>query len=109
MLRVLFGNPTVEDVLLFIAAYGEGYAQQIADTFELSLFRVQRQLLKLEEAGILVSQLKGKTRMFTWNPRYPYSKELKALLNRMIEFMPKAQREKYFLQRRRPRRTGKPL
>jgi hypothetical protein len=58
-----------------------------------SCFRFQSQLLKLEEAGILVSQLKGKTRMFTWNPRYPYLKELQALLNRMIEFMPKAQRE----------------
>lgn len=30
---------------------------------------VQRQLERFERAGMLVSLIKGRTRLFTWNPR----------------------------------------
>ena len=33
MLEAIFGNLTAERVLLFLHAYDEGYARQIADTF----------------------------------------------------------------------------
>jgi DNA-binding transcriptional ArsR family regulator len=109
MLEKLFGNRTVEQVLLFIYAYGEGYAQEIADTFDISLSAVQRQLERLETGGVLVNQLKGRTRVFTWNPRWPFLDELNALLKKALVYLPEFEQEKYFRRRTRPRRTGKPL
>jgi len=109
MFGKIFGTETTEKVLLYLQSYEEGYATAIADTFGISLNLVQRQLLKLEAEGPLVSQLKGRTRLFLWNPRYPFLKELRALLAKGLEMMPKAELAKYYRQRRRPRRTGKPL
>lgn len=104
----LFGNTTREKVLLFLENYGDGNATEIARTFEVALTPVQNQLRILERAGVVVSQLKGKTRVFVWNPRYPYLRELRSLLQKVLTFVPEEEDEKYFLQRRRPRRSGKP-
>lgn len=105
----LFSTPTADKVLLYLHRYGEGYALGIARTFELPVSQVQRQLLRFEKNGTLVSRLQGKTRVFTWNPRCAYLKELRALLERILAFLPPATVEQYFMERRRPRRTGKPL
>lgn len=109
MLEKLFGNKTAERVLLFMSAYQEGYAQEIADTFGISLSAVQRQLERLEAGGILVNQLKGRTRLFTWNLRWPFLGELKRLLKRALAYLPESEQEQYYRHRTRPRRTGKPL
>ena len=105
----IFGNPTAEKVLLYLERYGEGYALAIAKTFRLPVSQIQRQLLRLEASGVLVSQSKGRTRIFQWNPRCYFLNELKATLARILEFLPREEQQKYFLQRTRPRRTGKPL
>jgi hypothetical protein len=76
MLEPLFGNKTAERVLLYLANYGQGYARDIALTFETTLSMVQKQLQKGEMAGILVSRLVGKTRVYELNPRYYFQKEL---------------------------------
>jgi len=105
----IVSNSTTEQVLLYLQNYGEGHARAIASTFDLALSAVQRQLIRLEESGVIVSQMKGRTRLFTWNPRYPLRAELSALLEKALQLVPKADRERWFLQRSRPRRTGKPL
>ncbi len=110
MLEGVFGNATAEKVLLYLEQYGEGYAKAIADTFEdASLSMVQRQLERFERASLLVSLLKGRTRLFIWNPRYLFLKEVRALLRKALRSLPEDERRRYFSQRRRPRRTGKPL
>lgn len=109
MLESLFGNTTVEKVLLYLQNYDEGYASEIARTFSISLSVVQKQLGRLEDGGIIVSQPKGRTRLFMWNPRYPFRHELKGLLQKALEFLPESEVKKYYRQRRRPRRSGKPL
>lgn len=110
MLEGLFGNRTAERALLYIESYGEGYAKAIADDFEdVSLSMVQRQLERFERAGLLVSLPKGRTRLFTWNPRYAFLGEVRALLRKALDALPEADRERYFSARRRPRRTGKPV
>ncbi len=103
------GTTTAEQVLLYLQNYGEGHARAIATTFDISLTAVQRQLIRLEESGVIVSQMKGRTRLFTWNPRYPLRTELAAFLEKALELTSKVDRERWFLQRVRPRRTGKPL
>ncbi len=107
MLEGILGNPTAERVLLYLEQYGEGYARAIAATFGLSLSMVQRQLERFERQGLLVSQVKGRTRLFTWNPRYAFLAELRALLKSALRALPAEERRRYFTQRRRPRRTGK--
>lgn len=110
MLEGIFGNASAEKVLLYLEQYEEGYATAIAGTFDgLSLNMAQRQLERFERAGALVSSLKGRTRLYTWNPRYPFRNELRALLKKALDEFPRSERERYFTERRRPRRTGKPV
>jgi len=103
----LGANATTEKILLYLQNYGEGYARAIASTYGLALNGVQRQLLNLETEGVLVSQLKGRTRMFQWNPRYALQAELRSLLDKALQLIPEVQARKWFLKRQRPRRTNK--
>ncbi len=109
MLEGIFGNASAEKILLYMEQYGEGYATEIARSFDgLTLHMAQRQLERFERAGALVSSLRGRTRLYSWNARYPFNKELRALLAKALEALPAAERKRYFSQRRRPRRAGKP-
>ena len=109
MLEGVLGNATAEKVLLYLEQYGEGYALAIARTFDdLPVSMVQRQLARLEASGVLVSRLRGKTRVFTWNPRFAFEDELRELLRKAIGLLPAVERQRYFTARQRPRRSGKP-
>lgn len=109
MLSKLFGSRTAELVFYYLCVYEKGYATKISGLFGLSLNAVQNQLIKFEEAGILVSFLEGRTRVFQWNPRYPFLSELKALLKKALVYLPDSDKSKYFRERTRPRRIGKPI
>ncbi|MDO8281158.1 MAG: winged helix-turn-helix domain-containing protein [Thermodesulfovibrionia bacterium] len=109
MLESLFGNITIEKIFFFINTYGEGYPLGMAKTFDLPVNRIQQQLKRLEEGGIVVSRLAGRVRLYTFNPRYPFLNELKALISKAYDFFPENEKEKYYRQRTRPRRAGKPL
>jgi DNA-binding transcriptional ArsR family regulator len=109
MLERLLGGITAEKVLLFLAVYEESYAREISERFDVPVSMVQKQLLRFEQAGVLLSRLRGRVRLFTWNPRYPFRPELLALLEKSINLLPEAERKKYFTERTRPRRTGKDL
>ena len=109
MLETLFGNRVAEKTLLYIGNYGEGYINGIAKTFGISPSQVKKQLERLEAGGILVNKMSGNTKMFKFNPRLAYKKELLALLNRSLQLLPKEEVQKYYRQRRRPRKTGKDL
>lgn len=108
MLSRLFGE-SASRILLYLDAFEEGYAREIASNFGLSLFAVQQQLKRLEEAGVLASRLRGTVRLYQFNPRYPFLRELRSLLARAREFLPEEDRKKYYIHRTRPRRAGKPL
>jgi DNA-binding transcriptional ArsR family regulator len=105
----IFGNDTAERTLLALQNYGEGYAREIAEIYGLPHSVVQKQLLRLERDGILVSQLKGRTRVFTWNPRYPLKDELSTMPEKALTLVPESDRARWFYARKRPRRTGKAL
>ena len=109
MLEGIFGNASAEKVLLYIEQYGEGYATAIARNFDgLSLHMAQRQLERFERSGVLVSSLRGRTRIYSWNERYPFRQEISALLAKALGALPATERKRYFSERRRPRRAGKP-
>jgi hypothetical protein len=108
-LEAIFGNRTAASALLYLENYESGYASKIAKTYDMPVSIVQDQLVKLEVAGVLVSQTVGRTRVFEFNPRNPTSKRLRAFLAAELEALPDEIIKKYFRERRRPRRTGKRL
>jgi predicted transcriptional regulator len=109
MLTPLLGTENSERVLIFLLARSEGYAREIAQFFNANLYAIQRQLEKLEAGSILVSRTAGRTRLYQLNPRYPFLVELKQLLEKVLSFYPEDVRESLMMNRRRPRKRGKPL
>lgn len=109
MFEALFGNKTIEKVLLFLANYQAGYASEIARTHEISISMVQKQLTRLEKGQIVISHLIGKTRTYQLNPGWFFYKDILNLLKKALDALPKEDIKKYYRQRRRPRRKDKPL
>ena len=109
MLEGLTGSAVAEKVLLFLANYDEGYPREIARNFGLNLSAVQGRLDRLERGGIVVSRLRGRTRLYQLNPRWAFRDELLALLRRVLYAMTPDETRRYYRGRTRPRRRGKPL
>jgi len=109
-LEALFAGKAATRVLLFIENYGEGYGSQIARTFDMPVSEVRKQLTKFENAGVLVSRPVGTSRVYSWNPRDPALEGLRQLLRETLDKgIPEATLKKFYRQRQRPRRKGKPL
>ena len=105
----LLGSKNAERVLIFILAREEGYAREIARFFGADPDSIQKQLSKFESGGVLASRTVGRTRVYSLNPRYPFLKQLKALLEKALVFYSEEERQRLHFERRRPRRRGKPL
>lgn len=109
MFESLFGSVNKERVLFFLYARHQGYARDMARFFDCGLTPIQRQLEALERGGIVVSALIGRTRLYTFNPRYPLLSEVTALVEKALSFYPEEERNRIQMERQRPRRAGKPL
>lgn len=109
MLEPLLGSINRERVLLYLYSRDEGYAREIARFYKTDLSQIQKQLERLEIGNIIYSKVLGKTRVYSLNPRYPFLKELKSLLEKVLSFYPSEELEKLTHTRKRPRRKGKPL
>jgi len=105
-LTALFGSESAYRVLMYLENYNQGYASQIAKTFGISLNQVQNQLKKFEEVGLLISHTEGTVRMYYFKPS-PITDALRTFLRSMLEVLPRATIDKFFRERRRPRRYGK--
>ena len=109
MLEALFNSRTKERVLLFIYTYQEGYAKMISRRLRLPLRSVQLQLKRLEGGDVLVCKKRDRAIIYELNPRYPFYKELKGILEKLLTFLPEKDRVENFTPRLRPRKIGKPL
>jgi predicted ArsR family transcriptional regulator len=109
MLTPLLGTENSERVLIFLLTRENGYAREIAQFFDASLYAIQKQLDKLEAGSVLVSKTAGRTRLYQFNPRYPFLSELKSLLKKALSYYPEEMREDLIMNRRRPRGKGKPF
>lgn len=107
MIEALVGNRSAEKVLFYLQAYGEGYASGMAAAFGVRLTSIQQQLRRLEDGDIVVSRLVGRTRLYQFNPRCHYLAELQQLLERALQALPKAERERYYGRRTAPATCGK--
>jgi hypothetical protein len=109
MLEAIVGSKSSEQVFIFLVARNEGYATEIARFFDADLFAIQKQLERLENCDVLVSKKVGRTRVYQFNPRYPFLDELKNLLTRVLGLYPEEVKEALVMNRRRPRKKDKPL
>ena len=109
MLDVLLGSRAAANVLLYLQCYDEGHASAVARTFAVSTSQVQKQLLKFELSGLLVSRMTGTARVYRWNLRCPVLGEVRALLQATLDLKSEDELDRHFRERRRPRRSGKPL
>lgn len=109
MLKPIVGSKSSEEVFIFLIARETGYATEIAKFFDANLSAIQKQLDRLENADVLVSREVGRTRVYQFNPRYPFLDELKGLLERALSFYPDEIKRELVMNRRRPRKKDKPL
>ena len=109
MLEPLLGSVNAERCLMFILTREEGYASEIAKFFDTDLYGIQKQLDKLENGGVFASYKAGRTRLYRFNPRYAFQRDLRALLQKALGFYPVDEQKRLLIVRRRPRRKGKPL
>lgn len=108
MLAPLLNSDNKERVLIFLLARETGYATEIARFFDVDLYGIQNQLDKLEAGGVLVSQKMGRTRIYSFNPRYAFIDELKSLLEKALSFYPDNLKDRLTMNRRRPIMRAKP-
>ena len=111
MLEYLFRNKNVEKILVYLLLHEKAHGTELSRAFDSSLDPIQKSLKKLEEGGLLVSFQEGKTRVFTWNPRYPFLEEIQNLAKSISKHIPEKILVKTYntKSRKRPRKTGKPL
>jgi len=109
MLDKLFGTQTAGFVLLHLHHYGEVYARGLARDLDISLSAIQKQLQKFEDAGVVVSKLMGRTRIYSFNKKSPLTKPLIELIDVVYSSMSLSDKEQLFKTRQRPRRPGKPV
>ena len=102
----LFGSKAAYQVLMYLENYGQGYAAEIARTFGMSLSQVQNQLRKFEELGLLVSRKEGSARVHYFK-RNPVADGLRTFLRSAHERLPDATIQKFYRERKRPRRYAK--
>ncbi|HDQ26181.1 MAG TPA: ArsR family transcriptional regulator [bacterium] len=108
MLEPLLGNRVIEKILFYLLIYENGYIRGISSAFGIPVNGIAQQLKRLENGGIISGQKKGKIRLYGFNPRYPFLPELKAILQKALDALPEAELERFYRQRTRPRRKGKP-
>ena len=107
MLDKIFGNETLAMILLNLYHYGEVYSALIEKNTGTGSRAVLNQLDKMEEAGVFVSRTRGRTRLYTFNPKSPFVRPIKDIIDIVYSNMTIKQKEEMFSERLRPRAKGK--
>ena len=109
MLDKILGSTTAMKIMLHLLHFGEIYPSAVAKDYQISLSGVQKQFERFEDAGILVSKLVGKSRVYLFNKKSPTVKPFIDLVKVYYDGLSLEDKEKLFAARRRPRRPGKPV
>jgi hypothetical protein len=95
MLKALFGNHSVERILLFLFVNEKCYGTQIQSLLHVPLTPVQKALIRLEKEGVLSSYYEGNTRIYQFNPAFPLRFELELLLKKAYTLLPTQEKKLY--------------
>lgn len=109
VLKGLLRAESQENVLVYLMLRGEGYARAIASFYGMPVNPIQKQLARLEEDGVIISEQIGRVRNYRLNPRYPFIEPLTALIKAAVAAYPAELKNRLLVQRTRPRKAGKPL
>jgi DNA-binding transcriptional ArsR family regulator len=109
VLDKILGSETAMKIMFHLVHYGEIYPSAVANDYQISLSGVQKQFHRFEEAGILVSKLVGKSRVYLFNKKSPVVKPFINLVKVYYDGLSLEDKEQLFSTRRRPRRPGKPV
>ncbi|GAB4023271.1 MAG: hypothetical protein Fur0010_26520 [Bdellovibrio sp.] len=109
MLDKILGSEIAMKIMLHLVHYGEIYPTAVAKDYKIALSAVQKQFERFEDAGILVSKLVGRTRVYFFNLKFPGTKAFMELVKIYYDGLSLEDKEKIFGERRRPRRKGKPV
>ena len=63
----------------------------------------------MERDGLLINEKVGRTRVYQYNPRYPFVPEVRAMMEKVLELYPEDIKKELLYNRRRPRKKDKPL
>jgi len=74
--------------LLFLLINESCYASEVQKALGIPLTPLQSILRKLEKAGVLISEVQRKTKLYRFNPAYPLLGELKSLLKKGFILLP---------------------
>ena len=105
--QALFGNPGRTDVLVLIAGLGRSYPRELSRLTGLPMSSIGRALEDFERSGVIVSTRLAGAREVRLNPDYVAARELRALLEALVEREARYRAILSEAARRRPRRAGK--
>jgi hypothetical protein len=97
MLEGLFGNQNIERILMFLFVNGRCYGTQLHRSLKVALTPLQKAFQRLEEGGIIMSHMEGKTRLYQLNPAYPLKEELEQLLKKAYTLLPAQKKREYYI------------
>lgn len=109
MLDKVLGSEIAMKIMLHLVHYNEIYPSAVAKDYELTLSAVQNQFIRFEDAGILVSKLVGRTRVYLFNKKSKAAMKFYDYIKVYYDGISVHDKEKIFATRRRPRRPGKPV
>jgi len=109
MLDKILGSEIAMKIMFHLVHYKEIYPSAVAKDYKLALSAVQNQFARFEDAGILVSKLVGRTRVYMFNNKSKVAKAFYEFVKLYYDGLSISDREKIFETRRRPRRQGKPI
>jgi len=105
MLATLFRNRNIERILLFLLVNETLWATQIQRIFNIPISPIQSALKRLEEDGILISNLKGNQRLYQFSPSYLLLPELQFLLKKAYSLLTPSDKKNYLYVALAPHRT----
>lgn len=104
----LFGTRKQTQILLLIAKLGETHTRELARLLGLAPSTVLSVVDAYERNGVVATRKYGLERRTSLNPRFFAIRELKNLLDRLLEAEPEIEQIAASV-RRRPRKRTKPL
>lgn len=95
MLRVLFDNPNIEKIFLFLFVNQTGYGTQIQRLLNTPLTPLQKAFNKLEDHQVVESYFEKNKKIYQFNPKHPLFNELEALLKKAYLHLSSEEKAKY--------------
>ncbi|MEM7174328.1 MAG: winged helix-turn-helix domain-containing protein [Chlamydiota bacterium] len=100
MRKALFGTETNAKILFYLLKNKKCYPSELKHNFNMNFQTVNKGLANLLQAGILRSYYEGRTRLYRFDPKCYFLRELKALLKKLYKKLSQKEKDKYYENKR---------